>query len=193
LVYAGVVRARLPDFKDDETLFRAELAQVPDYREGLFVLALHYERTGRPELAGPLYERSLTPTPGRVSFLDIGAARVNYSRNLLQLQRDEDAYQFIHTNLDSVGPGVARRHLKYNLAVAAYRLRRCEEALPLLTEYAAHDPADADCQYLLGITARHLHQTDTALGALQRYLELCPEAADRQEVEEYLTEMREKP
>jgi len=193
VVYAGVILARLPDFKSDETLFSTELASVPDYREGLFVLALHYERTGQPELAGPLYERCLTSTPGRISFVDTGAALVNYSRNLLQLHRAEDAYQFIHANLESLGPGAARRHFKYNLAVAAYKLRRYEETLPLLAEYAAHDPADADCQYLLGVTAQQLHRVDTALGAFRRYLELSPEAADRQEVERYLAELTKNP
>ena len=186
VAYAGAVRARLPNFKDDGTLFCAELARVPDYREGLFMRALHYERTGQPELAAPLYERCLTPAPGRLSFLDTGAALVNYARNLLQLQRAEDAYRFIHANLDALGPGAARRHFKYNLAVASYKLQRYKEALPLLAEYAAYDPADADCQYLLGMTAYQLHRTETAAGAFARYLELCPEAADRLEVERYL-------
>ncbi len=180
---AGRILPRLARFENDETLFRSELERTVDYREGLSQLARHYDRTGRFDAAGELYERALAPYPGRVSYVDLEGVMLARSKNLLARGRLEEAYELAREQQRLVQRPRLKEELEYNLAVAAYRLGRHDEALEIFGRYARAHPRDPSCHYLLGRTALALGEDALARRALERYLALAPGASDRAQVE----------
>ena len=138
--YAALVWQRVPHLENDETLFRYEIAGTPDYREGLAILGSHYDRMGRHELAEPLLQKALDSVPARISYVDWEGVVLVRSFNLLALDRPRAAYEFIASYREGVRRAENARELNYNLAVAAFRLERYDEALPLLQQYRAARP-----------------------------------------------------
>jgi len=189
VAYAGLTAHRSALFRDDLTLFTAELATVPDYREGLLALALHHDRRGAPEEAAPLYERARVPIPGRISYVDGHVLAVNYSNNLLARGLTEDAYVFLQEQVDLLRPEVAA-HGRYNLAVAAHRTGRDEHAVELLQSYVTEFPRDARAHLLLGVCARRSGGLIVAEEAFVAFLRLAPAAPERPAVIQALAQLR---
>ncbi len=186
---AARIPPRLARFESDETLFRAELELVPDYREGLAQLARHWDQSGRHEAATELYRESLTARPGRVSYLDVAGAVLAYSSNLLARGRVAEALDLVEGHRASPFRPRVREELEYNRAVALHRLGREAEALPLFLRYRDAHPSDPSCRYFLGRIAAALGQRALARESFERYLELAPNAPDRAAVQEWLAEL----
>lgn len=187
-------RSRLRDFQSDETLFLSEIARTPDYLEGLAGLAAHYDRIGEFERASNYFQACLEgPIRGdgrrRISYIESSSFLVNFSFNLIARQRPGEAKRLLRENWSGIKTARAREQASYNLAVCEYRERNFDAALPLLTEYAASHPADASCRYLLGVSAMELGQRDLARDSFRVYLELAPQAPDRDQVEGFLKQL----
>ena len=193
-VYAARLVPRLAEFRDDETLFRAELARTPDFAEGLTHLARHYDRQGRFEEAAGLYERALRPDPARLSYFDLPKTILAWSSNLLARGRVDEAARLLEdATAESTGLERVDDELAYNLAVARLRQGRQEEALAGLDRYARRYPDDPSCRFLLGRAAAATGDSERAARELRRYLELAPDAPDRSRVEAMLSELTTPP
>lgn len=187
-VFALRIPPRLAELRDDESLFRTELARVPDYAEGLAQLARALDREGRFDEAAPLWQRAFRVDPARLSYLDRGGALLGAVQNLLARGRVPEALELATAaEQEPLLPRV-REELAYDRAVALLRLGRAAEARPLLEAYAADHPDDPSCRYLLGRAALATGDTALARRSLERYLELAPGAPDRAEVEALLAE-----
>jgi predicted Zn-dependent protease len=68
-----------------------------------------------------------------------------------------------------------------------------EQAIQAYQKAATHDPSYPDPQRSLGLLYYTTGQKTEARQAFQRYLELKPHAADRQQVREYLLELEQNP
>ncbi|MEM8712779.1 MAG: tetratricopeptide repeat protein, partial [Planctomycetota bacterium] len=182
---AGVQTARRVEcFANNEALFTAEIERTPDYLEGLSVLARHHDQLGEYRRAKPLWDRALASYPGRQSFIDLDATLISSSHNSLALGDVDEAYEQLSVRLDEMGPGL-KDHARYNLAVAAWRLGKYEEAHRQFETYGRAYPGHASCQFLLGRACLVLGRYAEGLEALGHYLELVPDAADRPQVEEW--------
>lgn len=165
-----VVRLQL--FRDDLTLFSAEVDHDPGYREGLSHLGRAYERIRQLGAAERCYRAALVPWRGRVSYFDRDALLINLTHNLAAQGRQADAFEFAAANIGSMQTESHRLELLYNQAVAAYNLGRFPVALPLLQEYGRQRPRDAVCLFLIGATAAKVGDGQLARECLRRYLQL---------------------
>ena len=187
--YACLVIARTRDFRTDETLFQNEVSRTPDYREGLSMLGRGCERRGEFARSELYYRRSLEPRPGRISFVNSDAVVVNLSSALLAQYHAQEAYEFIQASEARVKGPRSRQELDYNRAVAAFKLRRFVDALPLFQAYSFAHPKDARSRFLEGVCAFEQRRDDVARAALRAYLALMPDAPDRQVALHLLTEL----
>ena len=121
-VFSAMVIARTRDFRTDGTLFRAELSQEPDYKEGLLALAVHYDRIKQFARAEPLYLRCLDARPDQISHLNPNLLVLNLSFNLLAQQKPREAYDFLKAYEHVVDQPEYLIDVRYNHAVAAYKL-----------------------------------------------------------------------
>ena len=178
---------RVRDFADDETLFRHELALVPDYVEGQTALARALDREGRHAEATPLWLGALEPDAARISYRNMDVIAVNLGTNLLAQGRHEEAYALVGQLEPSIVAEDARQLAAFNRAVAAYRLERYAEALPEFERYAEAHPRDARSRLLLGACAIGVDDALKARAALRAFLELAaPDDPDRSTVEGWL-------
>jgi hypothetical protein len=189
LFFVGRILVRLTDFRNDETLFKAELVHTPDYLEGLSVLGRTYDRLGHHERAGELFRLAQQEYPGRISYMDRGGVAIAYAYNLLARGEVQAAKEFLLGCRDQRFSSVRSRELSYNLAVAQFRLGEYKSALEGFQRYSVEDPTDPSCHYFMGRAAMLLDQRDSAKEWLGRYLELAPEAPDRNEVLAWLEEL----
>ena len=183
----GLAR-RLPELRDDRTLFEAEVARTPDYREGLAVLALHHQRAGRPELAQPLFERALASYPGRLSYLHLDGTLLAYSNNLLMLERIDRARSVAEAAAAASEDPHMRLEHRYNAAVAAHTQGDHAAALEGFRAYRAAHPGDAGCLFLMARSAAALGQRELARELIGAYLRL-PEQPHRARVEALLARL----
>ena len=189
VLFSGtVVFDDLADLQDDRRLFQRELDREPEYLEGLSALAAHYDREGDFERADEYYERCLRAKARSVklSYLETRSFLVNRSFNLLAQNRAADARAFIEMTSPLVSDELGREQLDYNLAVAQFRLGEYAEALPRLREYSSAHPTDASCHYLLGVSAMETGEPELARRSFETYVQLAPNAPDREKVEAFL-------
>ncbi len=184
-----LTQRRLAQFRDDATLFAHEVALVPDYREGLCMLARVNERTGNTAAAERLYDRCLAQSPGRISYANIGTAVLNYSHILINQDRPREALAIIEKYEASVEDAWARSELEYNAGIALFLAGEYSAAMPRLGTYCGAHPSDASCRYFLGMSALHAGDHHFAVQSLQLYLQLHPMATDRLEVEAILADL----
>lgn len=183
---------RLRDFKTDESLFSKELRHTPDYREGLSALALSYYRHGEYTKADKLWRTALKPLVNKYSYLHLDAAIVNYSANLLGQNRFREAYLFLKPRISQINENSARDEARYNFAIAASYSERFNEAFPILLEYVIERSDDALAHYLLGWTSLNLGDVEQARVAFNKYLELSPNARNRAQVENWISELKQR-
>lgn len=176
----------LRGFENDEVLFRRELSRNPCYMEGLSSLARHHEVRGSLDLAARLYEASLKPCPGTISYVDESSVIINYSSVLLGQKRWREAYDWISEHEGRIEDRERLSLAAYNRAVAAYKLESYEEALPVFVAFVSAYPEDASAHFLGGMCALCLGEVEIAAALLKRYLDLQPTAEDRPLVEDAL-------
>lgn len=184
--YSELVSKRLERFRDNMSLFSHEVAKTPGYREGLCLLATEYDKFGNYSHAEVFYRRCLAARPELMSYVDMDAAIVNLTNNLLLQHKAFEVEAVARAMGSSVKNPKAREELAYNVAVAAIQNQQYEAALPVLIEYGRNHPGDAGCQYLVGVAAMALDQFSTAELAFRSYLKLAPAAENREEIESWL-------
>lgn len=170
-------RSRLASFGDDISLFAPEIQRTPHYREGLAMLAAAYERRGQWASASALYRRSLTRDATIVSFLP-PATVLRYSALLLAIGQPREVLVLADEWLAQLPKSHLSLELTYNRGIAFYKLGRFEEAIRSLAPYCATFSADADCLFLLGMSAYGAGARRMARESLEQYLRLVPRAPD---------------
>ena len=191
LLFGVRIQARLLDYRNDQSLFTAELSHTPDYLEGLSVLGRSLDQRGEHEAAGELLRLSLADYPGRISYLDRGGAALAYSYNLLARGQLKEALAFLKERGDWKLKPAHREELDYNLAVAQFRSGETAAALAGFEAYHSKHPTDPSCLYFLGRAAMIEGDAQRAERALREYLQQAPGAPDRTTVEAWLKELAE--
>jgi protein O-mannosyl-transferase len=165
LALAGGLRLR-----DDEALWRAEVAADDGCREGHFYLGEVALAGRRLDQAAAHLERALADRPGVLAYVDRRAALQNLGVTRLQQGRPHEARALFRAGLALAGGEGDERRLRHNLAAAELGAGNPAEAARLL-EPEAQRP-DAQPQSLL-VRARALHQLgrEAEAGALVRRLQ----------------------
>lgn len=190
VVFSIYSNIRLRDYKSDISLFTKELQGTPDYREGLSVIALSYDRLKEYKKAEKFWKMAFLPNNRRISYLDTDSALTNYSANLIEQRRYNDAYLLLKDRIHLVKSNKAKVEARYNLAVAATFLGRFDESFPILKNYVENHPRDALAHYLLGWNAYDRKDFSLTLSAFEMYLELEPNAFDRKRIRSILLNLR---
>ncbi len=159
-------------FHDDVALFEPEVARDPNFREGRFYLARGYKEAGDEERAAEQYEAVLDEPDDVLSFVDSGAALMNYGSLRYEQKRYDEAEALLARASEKI-------HVGYRLAsVAAVRAMIARSALDfaaverLLTDERFDlDSADpllvlADAQSRLGHVEQSIRTLERAIALL---------------------------
>ncbi len=119
-------------FRDDESLFRPELRNHPDFREAQFYVAEVERQARRFTQARDGYVAALEPMPELLSYVDRKAAFGNLGIVELELGRPELARLLFRRAKDLSTRDDERRQLNYDEALAAFRMGDFAASLDLL-------------------------------------------------------------
>lgn len=180
----AVLEAR-PD--DKVTTYRRALAADPNLIEAHYNLALALDRLGRAKEAEAEYRHTLRLRPGHTpAALNLGAALYGQKR----YREAVELYRKALT-LDERSAGL-RNNLAETYRAMGDKAGARREFEGLLRDHPDYAPAHYGLALLLD---DQLHQPKLAAEHYRRYLELAPEAADREQVRAWLdhAERSEKP
>ncbi|MBI1951963.1 MAG: tetratricopeptide repeat protein [Acidobacteria bacterium] len=161
--------ARLNDWRDDYTIFRAALDVAPDSVRVLFNYGAACERRGEDDTAADAYRRAIGLWP---RFAD---AQYNLAGVEARRRRWDKAVEHYRLALHEQ-PG----NVQYlvNLARSLTGLGRSEEARDFLRRALALDPASAVAYTNLGAAELSLQNPQAALAAYKEAVRLEPDNAD---------------
>jgi protein O-mannosyl-transferase len=180
-VAAGLAAVTLYDdlrFRDDEALWRKEVAADDGCREGHFHLGEVELRSKRLGQAADHFERALAGRDDVLAYVDRGAALQNLGVTRLEQGRLDEARASFRAALDLAGDDDSQRQLRHNLATTELRAGNPAEAARLLEpEVERPDALPAS----LFVRARALHQLgrEHEAGALVRRLRSAAPAVRR--------------
>ncbi len=121
-------------FKNDETLFTAEVNHDPSFREGAFYLADFWQQRGDPDKAEVYYKQALREDPAVLAYVDYGSLLINYAGLMVMAGRLVEADELLQASL-SVAPTKELRNIAYNRALIAYKRYDFARTVELLTPY----------------------------------------------------------
>lgn len=105
-------------YRNDEALWRPEVARESACREGHFYLAEAARERGDLPGAAEHLDAALRSRAGMLAFVDLDAALTNYGVVLFSLRRYEEARQAFEGALEHVGDERGRRKLNHDIATA---------------------------------------------------------------------------
>ena len=191
VLWFGATTTRVRAFASEETLFGPEVAREPRYREGLANLAVWRERQGDLAGAEALYRRALAEDPSVFSYVPRATAVVNLSQNLLTQRKPAFAMALAAEFPDvAAASSIHGMLFRYNMALAAYKLARYEDALRGFAQYVDLVPGDPEGQYMLGQAAEQAGDKARARAAFEAYLRLRPDAGDRAAILDRIRNLR---
>lgn len=149
LTQAALGFARIRVWQDSETLWQDSLAKARDNALPLNCLAMHYESSGKPDLAGPLYQEATEVDP---LYLNAQHRWGTWALNHGQLKAAQAALTACLEN------GMRTPEVLHNMGVCYHRMGDLQQARTYLEQAFAEDPTFADAELNLGIVYRLLEQ-----------------------------------
>ena len=120
-------------FKNDETLFLAEVESEPAYREGHFYLGTYYWQKNILNKAKDHLDKSLQDSQNKISFVDRPAALINLAGVYSAQESTSSAKALLFKVLENT-TGTNKMLASYNLAVIYYQEKNYQEAERLLAK-----------------------------------------------------------
>jgi protein O-mannosyl-transferase len=165
LPLATVLELRLPDWKDEPSLFRQAARTHPQSARALANYGLALGARGQAEDALLLLERAVRLDPGDPW------KRGQYGAMLVTVGRSGEGVDQLET---VYAAGVRSKTLLKNLGIALSRAGRYEEAVERLNAALNLDPSDATVYDALGMAQRKRGRWDEAARSFARAVELDP-------------------
>jgi hypothetical protein len=131
-------------FRNDETLFGPEVAREPACREGQFYLGEAHRQRREWEAAAKRYEVALESRPGVLAFVDLDATLQNLGVVRMEQGDLELARRAFELALKEANGELARRKIRYDLAVVAMREDDPNRAVDLLADEVSRPDALPD-------------------------------------------------
>jgi tetratricopeptide (TPR) repeat protein len=168
LVFFGVrVRAQIPVWHDDETLWRGVLAQFPNSDQANEMLAQALLSQNRISEALAYARHAAEVSPSAETYRNVGIILAKAGSTQEAIREFELALQ--------LKPNMADTHC--NLAVALQREGKLEEAIRHYRQALQADPNYADAHYDLGTALVRVNRTSEAMQEWQATLRINPEHA----------------
>jgi Flp pilus assembly protein TadD len=166
--FASHARSLIPDWRDDETLRRAELAGFPDSAEANRALATELLDQGRAGEALPFAQRAVALAP------QTWEAHMRLGLVLIGLERFQDAVgQFEHAlRLNPYSAGA-----RFGWGVALEQLGKPDEAVQQYMQAVQLDPDLAEAHNNLGNILSARGRTTEAIAQYQEALRIKPDYA----------------
>ncbi len=165
LPWLVLLERRLPDWRDNLTLYASAARVRPESARALANYGSALAAGGRPEEGRPLLERAVRLAPhDPLRRQQYGTLLLNTGRFAEASAELEQAYR----------GGLRSPALIKNLGVALTRTDRYGEAVALLQGAMQTDPSDPELPDALGTARRRLGQTDEAAALFRRSIALAP-------------------
>ncbi len=171
VVAAGLSVVTLVDsrrFHDDLALFTPEVQDHPECREAALYLGDAYRERGDFTAAAQNYEAAIAPTPGFLSYSDVGAALQNLGLARLAQGQFFEAELALQQAGELPLDALTRRQVTHDLAAVAVARGDPAEAARLLGPEASRADALPESLLLLARALRDMGREEEARAVLSR-------------------------
>jgi Tfp pilus assembly protein PilF/uncharacterized protein (DUF779 family) len=180
--YNRGVRATAPAAKREA--YRLAVTLLPEFFEAWFNLAVSAAAQHKPENAEAAYRKAAALRPDAV------AVYRNLGRLCLRMKAPEKALASFR-EAARLAPDTPQ---SYNdLGEAWRRLEKADQAVAAFEKALTLDPAYTPARYNLALTAAGAGKPELAVRHFERYLEDAPDAADADQVRQWISQLSKQP
>ncbi len=169
------------NFQNDETFFKTEVSQDPDFSEGYYYLGNYFLKKGNFDEASQYYIEALKYRQNIVSFKDDTSATVNLASSYFQMDKINEADTLYSSVYNKVGDPV-KPYVIFNLALIAQKRNDNQQIIKLLEGKDWNFP---EAYLLLAQTYKAEKNTSKEAETLKKVIPLVSES-ERTQFEGYI-------